>query len=458
MAKVAKRRDRYVLDYRDQYGIRRWETLPAGTTRKEADHRLSTRLQQIRNGEYQARCDELTFDELADAYIRNHVRVHLRDSAGEDYRYLIAFHLRPYFGRRRIRSIAMADVENFRGEMLAGLPKHAQNARAQYLAERSEAKAERRSDPDLARTADDLLPEVPLTVGARTAGKCIGLLSMMFRYALRHRWMTYNPCDGIRKPKITNRRVDRSEILSPSEIRALLAHADGRWKVMLSVAVYCGLRSGEIRGLQWGDIEWATRRLWVRRAADARGRKLQLPKTSAGVRSVGIPDHLIAELKHWKLASPANDLDLVFPTGAGRIENASNFLNRGLAPALRRAGIRRIDIHSLRHAYASLMIEAGVNLKRLQIFMGHSSFRVTMDTYAHLVPDVRDDAVNRLAEIVLTAPQLEAPKETGSKMVATPFLEFENSSRSERNTLIKNGSPGRTRTSDQRINSPSLYH
>ena len=79
------------------------------------------------------------------------------------------------------------------------------------------------------------------------------------------------------------RRVDRSEILSPSEIRALLTHAQGRWKLMLSAAVYCGLRSGEIRGLQWGDIEWATHRLWVRRAADSNGRKLQLPKTSADV-------------------------------------------------------------------------------------------------------------------------------------------------------------------------------
>lgn len=63
----------------------------------------------------------------------------------------------------------------------------------------------RRGDPKLATTVDDLLPKVPATVGARTAGKCIGLLSMMFRYALRHRWMTYNPCDGIRKPKVTVR-------------------------------------------------------------------------------------------------------------------------------------------------------------------------------------------------------------------------------------------------------------
>lgn len=162
-------------------------------------------------------------------------------------------------------------------------------------------------------------------------------------------------------------------------MRQLIDHADERWRLMLSVALYCGLRSGEVRGLQWGDIEWATHRLWVRRAADAKGQRLQAPKTDAGVRAVGIPDHLTSELKRWKLAAPQSDLDLVFPTGSGGIENAPNFLNRGLLPALRRAGIRRIDIHSLRHAFASLMIAADVNLKALQIAMGHSSFRVTMD-------------------------------------------------------------------------------
>lgn len=102
--------------------------------------------------------------------------------------------------------------------------------------------------------------------------------------------------------------------------------------------------------------------------------------------------------------------------------------------------------------------EAGVNLKRLQILMSHSSFRVTMDTYAHLVPDVRDDAVNRLAEIVLSAPKLEVPRESDSKMVAEAILSTSDDVQIDANLLMPNGSPGRIRTADQRINSPSLYH
>ena len=107
---------------------------------------------------------------------------------------------------------------------------------------------------------------------------------------------------------------------------------------------------------------------------------------------------------------------------------------------------------------ASLMIEAGVNLKRLQILMGHASFKVTMDTYAHLVPELRDDAVRGVAEMVLGAPDPDASETIGSKMVAGPVSAPEKDANSTPNLLISVGSPGRIRTADQRINSPSLYH
>lgn len=93
------------------------------------------------------------------------------------------------------------------------------------------------------------------------------------------------------------------------------------------------------------------------------------------------------------------------------------------------------------------MIAADVNLKALQITMGHSSFRVTMDTYAHLVPGMRDIAVNRVAEIVLNAPELKPAneaEESGSKSVATPIQGPEPDLGDEAKSLTVDGSPGRT--------------
>ncbi len=84
-----------------------------------------------------------------------------------------------------------------------------------------------------------------------------------------------------------------------------------------------------------------------------------------------------------------------------------------------------------------------------------------MDTYAHLVSGTRDVAVNRVAEIVIRAPELEPAKEaneSGSKMAATSMSSSNESPKNAANSMTESGSPGRTRTSDQRINSPSLYH
>lgn len=240
MAKAAKRRGKYVLDFYDQHGKRRWETLPEGTTRKKADQALALRLQQIRALDYQSRADEITFDELADEYLKNHVDVNVRASTATDYRYMIAFHLRPYFSQRRLRTITLADVERFRSEMMDGLPPHAMQARAAYLAKQYARRAARQRKKLPPESAEEFLRETPNTAGARTAGKCLTLLAMMFKYARRHRWMTYDPSEGVRKPKPTVRHVDRSEILSPAEMRQLIEQADDRWRLMLSVALYCG--------------------------------------------------------------------------------------------------------------------------------------------------------------------------------------------------------------------------
>ena len=84
--------------------------------------------------------------------------------------------------------------------------------------------------------------------------------------------------------------------------------------------------------------------------------------------------------------------------------------NRKFLPALKKAGIKKIRFHDLRHTYASIQIDLGANLKYLQKQMGHSSIKVTLDIYGHLVNDVNKEAANRLGEAVFG--------KDGSNMVA----------------------------------------
>ena len=107
------------------------------------------------------------------------------------------------------------------------------------------------------------------------------------------------------------------------------------------------------------------------------------------------------ELKRWKLRCPKGELDPILPNGAGNLEAQSNLMRRGFHPALRRAGLRHIRFHDLRHRYASLLIENGEHPKYIQTQMGHSSIKITMNTYGHLMRSTNNEAAEKLATLVL---------------------------------------------------------
>jgi integrase len=90
-------------------------------------------------------------------------------------------------------------------------------------------------------------------------------------------------------------------------------------------------------------------------------------------------------------------MGLVLPTGNGKVESHSNIVQRGFHPILLAAGLTgKYGLHTLRHACASLWIENGINAKRVQTLMGHSTIQMTFDVYGHLFTD--GDADQRAAE------------------------------------------------------------
>jgi integrase len=91
--------------------------------------------------------------------------------------------------------------------------------------------------------------------------------------------------------------------------------------------------------------------------------------------------------------------------------DANNMLTRGYDPALRRAKLRHVCFHSLRHTYASLQIDNDVNLKYLQQQMGHSSINVTLDTYSHLLKPTNQQAAVRLENTVFEKVQTASAAE-----------------------------------------------
>jgi integrase len=206
------------------------------------------------------------------------------------------------------------------------------------------------------------------------------------------------------------------DIPTQEEIRKILAAATGQAHALLATAALCGLRSSELGGLRWVDVDLGKGEVHVRQRAD-RLRQIGSPKSAAARRKVPIPDSLALILKAWKLACPSGEL--VFPTKHGAITSHSSLLKRYWWPAQKAAGViistgrdaeghpvmapKYTGLHALRHFFASWCSAAkadgglGLTIKATQELLGHTMIALTMDRYAHLFPDSEDRAAERNA-------------------------------------------------------------
>jgi integrase len=189
-----------------------------------------------------------------------------------------------------------------------------------------------------------------------------------------------NPTEKLALPKDRRRR---EQVPAPSQIEAHLAALPDPHQDLWSTAVFTGLRRGELQGLQWESVDLKAGVIRVERAWDRVAGPIS-PKSRSGERIVPLPSRLRVSLAALRGREVGRAGEHVFSRDGHRPFDPSNELR-----AVRRlwdiAGLPGLGFHQCRHAYASLMIAAGVNAKALSAYMGHSSITVTLDRYGHLL-------------------------------------------------------------------------
>src|SRR5215510_524592 len=184
------------------------------------------------------------------------------------------------------------------------------------------------------------------------------------------------------------RSVGPHEVYTAEEVRKLFKNSEaGQEKVVHMFAVLCGPRHGEINALQWPNVDFDKSRVLISRSLTqlnkARGgSRLEKPKSKSSYRYVPLPPVLLSELKKWKLQCPPNDLDLVFVDELGRPRTRKANL-RLLKEAAVRAGIRPLNMHNLRHTFASQLLSSGRSIPEVSRLLGHADTAVTAQVYAH---------------------------------------------------------------------------
>lgn len=182
--------------------------------------------------------------------------------------------------------------------------------------------------------------------------------------------------------------------------------------VVILLALTTGMRQGEIFGLKWSSINFSKKTLYVKNNMISIGgmETLDTPKTSTSIRNILLPDKTVHTLRKWKKYQHeygkkwsgvySNEKHLVFTNSFGKMVSVTNFLKRYFRKMLRASGIDdSVTFHTLRHTHATQLLKHGVNIKVVSERLGHSSTSVTMDIYAHALPDMQDSAVDKLNNI-----------------------------------------------------------
>ena len=256
-------------------------------------------------------------------------------------------------------------------------------------------KLARLSTPAVEGFCDELLK-----TGSRAmARKVLASLKSILGEAQRRGLVAHNPAQPVKvdlKRRGQRKLAVGRDIPSKQEVQTILAKAEGRWRPLLVTAVFSGLRSSELRGLAWDDVDFDDKVIHVRQRADHWG-AMGAPKSAAGDRMIPMSPMVFNALREWRLACPKGEARLVFPNGNGNVENHANIVNRGFCPLQVEAGMvdekgkPKYGLHALRHFFASWTIERGFSPKRLQTLLGHSSIQMTFDVYGHLFPSLEDD-------------------------------------------------------------------
>lgn len=355
-------------------GRQRWEK--SGDSATAAKRLLARRLTEADQGLTPLE-RPMTFRQFVERWRTDYLgSAQLKPSTLSAYRSVLDRHLLPYFGELRIDKINTALVQRF-------------------IATKIEEGSKRGS-----------------ALKPKTIQNCARVLSKIFNTAVDWQMLVRSPVVRVVLPRVERREMD---FLRAAEVRRLLEAAPSdEVRCLFLVAVSTGMRQGELLALQWDDIDWSRSVIRVRRAF-SRG-TLQTPKTPRSRREVRTGKMLMRALREHQLRTGGRS-EFVFSTSLGSPLDPANLVKRVFEPTLRAAGLRRVRFHDLRHSAASIMINDGMNLKFVSHQLGHSSIQITLDRYAHLIPERHDEALDRFEALLLsTAPVHDAAQDAADTM------------------------------------------
>jgi integrase len=244
--------------------------------------------------------------------------------------------------------------------------------------------------------------------GARTILYAHQRLSQALDQALKMGLVSRNVTDLVKPP-----RIERKEMHTWTAYEAqkfMRTAKDCVYGPIWIVALTTGMRRGELLGLRWQDIDFDRKVLHVRQTVGVLHGKTEIkpPKTNSSRREVPVPAEVLKALREHRvkqnqcrlsLGEAWQDYDLVFASKVGTPIHPTN-LTYNYERLVAKAGVPKIRIHDHRHTHVTLAIQAGANLKAVSKRVGHATTAITMDIYAHVLPEQHTEVADKIGAVL----------------------------------------------------------
>ena len=318
-----------------------------GATYAEVRQRLIQKKAEC--GFYQLSGNEMTFEELAGQWLAS-ASLRLKESTLVHYHYTLQRYLFPVFGGWQVKNFSERLLEQGMLQVIAP--------------------ADHRHRP----------------LGASSARECLTMLRRICKYAA-HLHLMRTVEVFVKLPQMESCQTKPFSAQEQAALREFVLAAPTPRKVGLLLQMQLGLRIGEVCGLQWGDFDLKANVLTVRRTVSriycgigCTKIVVQTPKTKSSGREIPIPYDLAALLR--KLRGSASP-DTWFLSGSTERPVEPRCYRKSIRGYLRRAGVRRVHPHALRHTFATTCLQSGCDIKTLSEILGHADANVTLKRYVH---------------------------------------------------------------------------
>lgn len=227
------------------------------------------------------------------------------------------------------------------------------------------------------------------------------LISSMLTSAVQWQLILSNPAERVKPPKVEKGEAAHYDEAAIEKMLNFLDNEPMKYRVMVLLAIYTGLRKGEICGLEWSDIDFENNRLRVRQASQyvpGVGTFEKTPKNESSKRIIALPGIAVNLLREYKAAQNEErlkqgdnwqDHNRLFTQWNGEPIHPDT-ISKWFTNFIKRYDLPKLTFHGLRHSNASLLIGQGVDIQTISSRLGHARVSTTTDIYSHQLrrPDV----------------------------------------------------------------------